>query len=558
MSNYPWYARIWYRWVRALKNAWARFDRRPRITEVTPGVFLGGRLTPDRIIYLREHNVRAMVSLQEETLDPFENLEVHLWLPSPDGRPPSDEQLRFGARFLRLQKAENRPVYVHCHGGVGRAPTLCAVYLILSGFDPKEALYHIRRRRPHVSMNALQLEAVHRFARNQENGLSAKLKKGALLLALWGGVVGLIKGQNASVRDFEIPVSRASSLFVNLDYGYERAENTTLTNNTQVGVTYHQFYESLPFAHSTDVLGTWSRVLGTHGYLKTYNSDVSVRVKKYAWRTRDVFGSVAFHGAYQKGNAQPASDLSVGVGFGRFINATSLRKAVRIEDFFLAEGVTTQRLPKEALLAVAYLIEREREYRETYGSETYKKFWYEEIEEVVQASGMLAQETLGAAGVLRMEEVLFQESIGDRFYGFDLTLGAKYDLTLPEKNAPRPKPSGDLNLRYALPIRWDTQVEEHLRINTPFGDSFGKAFSLTSTTTYLYEITNRVDFRADYLLTAERQHQNAKVTLSHVVVPSFLFYIENEVRLLATLRLVKTYQEPWSKEFSLALAFKAL
>lgn len=551
--------------MRALKDAWGKLDRRPRITEVTPGVFLGGRLTLERTTYLRERNVRAMVSLQEEVLDPMGNLEVHLWLPSRDGRAPSEEQLRFGARFLRAQKSENRPVYVHCHAGVGRAPTLCAVYLVLSGLDPKEALQHLRRRRPQVSMNAFQREAMCRFARKGGDDSShspfrllAKLKKGSFLLALWGGVTCLSEGQNASVRDFEVPVSRATSLFMNLDYGYERAEGTTLTNDAQVGITYHQFYESLPFAHSTNVLGTWSRVLGAQGYLKTYKSNVSARFKKYAWRTRDLFGSVAFHGTYQKGNDQPASDLSVGVGLGRFINATSLRKAVRIEDFFLAEGVIIRRLPKEALLSVAYLIEREREYREIHGSETYKKFWYEDIEEVVRTSGVLAQETLGAAGVLRMEEVLFQEPIGDRFYGFDLTLGAKYDLTLPEKGTPRPHPSGDVNLRYALPLRWDTQIEERFRLNTPFGSSFGKAFSLTSTTTYLYELTNRVDFRADYLLTAERRHQNADVNLSHVIAPSFLFYIENEIRLLATLRLVKTYREPWSKEFSLAFAFKAL
>ena len=225
----------------------------------------------------------------------------------------------------------------------------------------------------------------------------------------------------------------------------------------------------------------------------------------------------------------------------------------------MAEGVTTERLPKAAILALAYLIEREREYRETYGSDTYKKYWYDDIESVVRESGTLVKSTLGAAGILRMEEVLFQETVGDRFYGNDLTGGVKYDVQLADKGAVRPKPAGDVSFRYARPIRWDTQIEERIRFNTPFdADRFSKAFSLESTTTYLYEIANRVDFRADYLLTVARTDANADTTLAHVIAPSFLFYLENEIRLLATLRIVKTHQDPWSREFSLTFAFKAL
>jgi len=551
-----------YRIARLLKDIWAVFDRRPRITAIDDTLYLGGKLTRERLAYLRERGVRATVSLQEETLDPMDGLDVHLWLPSRDGHPPSFEQLRLGARFIAAQKSRNRPVYGHCHAGVGRAPTLCAAYLVLNGAEPDGALNRLRQLRPWLSMNTHQVEAVRRFAHlsssRETKKREAVFNNLCAALAIWLAGMSAARAQNVSVRDFEVPISRASSLFVHFNYGYERAEGTTLMNDAHLGVTYSQFYESLPFAYSTNVLGTWSRVLGSTGYLTAYKADANSRVKAYFWRTHDFFGSLTLHGAMQKSDDQPASDVSLGIGYGRFVNATSLRKAVRIDDFLVAEGVTKERLPKETMLALAYLIEREPEYRQTYGSDTYKKHWYDDIEHVVSESGLLTQGTLGAAGILRIEEVLFQESVGDRFYGFDLTVGAKLDLTLPDSDAPRPKPAGDVVFRYARPIRWDTQIEGRVRLNTPFDDRFRKTFSLETTTAYLYELTNRVDFRADYLLTVRKPDTGAETTLSHVIAPSFLFYLENEVRLLATLRLVKTPRDPWSQEFSLTFAFKAI
>ncbi|MBM3216192.1 hypothetical protein FJZ36_14905 [Candidatus Poribacteria bacterium] len=364
--------------------------------------------------------------------------------------------------------------------------------------------------------------------------------------------------QNVSVRDYRVPVSRAQSLYLDFDYGYEREDGSTLSNDALVGVTYDRFYESLPFAYSLDVLGAWSRTLGPKDYLYAYNSDAVGRVKKYVWKDRDLFGSVALHGAFQRTDDRPAYDTTVGIGWGRFINATSLRKAVRIDDFFVSEGVTTDRLPRQTMLRIASIIEREPEYRQRYGADTYKKYWYEDVEENVQRSGLLEGKSLGAAGVLRMEEVLFQENIADRYYGYDATLGIKYDLQTAKKGVKRSEPAADLSVRYARPIRWDTQVGERLRVNSPMkSGEFGRAFDFSSTTSYLYELTNRVDFRADYLLGIAKETADADLRFAHTLTPTFLFYIENEVRLLATVRVLKVAQDPWTHEYKLTLTYKA-
>jgi hypothetical protein len=143
-----------------MKDAWALLDRRPRITRLTGAVYLGGQLTDSRMEFLRHADVRAVVSLQEERLDPMDGWASHLWLPCPDGRPPTTGQLLLGAQFIEGQVRRGRKVYVHCHGGAGRAPTLCAAYLLRTGLSPHAALEAVHAARPQASMNRRQREAV--------------------------------------------------------------------------------------------------------------------------------------------------------------------------------------------------------------------------------------------------------------------------------------------------------------------------------------------------------------------------------------------------------------
>ena len=113
---------------------------------------------------------------------------------------------------------------------------------------------------------------------------------------------------------------------------------------------------------------------------------------------------------------RPSVDLTIGVGYGRSINATALAKAVRIEDFFLAEGLIFEQLPKETMIELGHIIERSSEYEDVNGTR-YENYWFEDMENAIGKSRILG-ESLGAIGILRMREVLFQERINDRFYGW--------------------------------------------------------------------------------------------------------------------------------------------
>lgn len=163
-NGYRWYSGAWYASVRSLKDVWSFLDRRPRLTRLNEQVYVGGSLTARRAELLRTEGVDAVVSLQGERLDEMTHLRAHLWLPSHDGRPPDARQLAVGVRFIRTQVANGRKVYIHCHAGVGRAPTLAAAYLVSTGVAPADAINDVRAVRPWIRMNARQRAAVYEMA----------------------------------------------------------------------------------------------------------------------------------------------------------------------------------------------------------------------------------------------------------------------------------------------------------------------------------------------------------------------------------------------------------
>jgi hypothetical protein len=385
------------------------------------------------------------------------------------------------------------------------------------------------------------------------HGRVASIRLAACAVAI---LAATCRAQTVSVRDYETPVSRARSLFADLRYSYERADTTTLANDGRLGLSYDLFYESLPFAYSVTAVGQWSRAWVADAFDSAYSLDGSARTKVYASRSHDVFASLSVAGSAAKGDDRPASDVTVAVGWGRFIDATALRKAVRIDTYFVDEGVTTERMPRDSMLRLAHIIESERVYRQEHGSATYAKYWLGAIEAEARRSGALTGEGVGAAGVFRVEEVLFRENIGDRFYGYDVAGGLRYDVTNADGLTPG-APRGDVTARYARPIQWSTQIDASLRVNTPLDANVGRLYEVAATVGYLYELTNRVDFLLDYGAGVLADTRGGPTVVTHAIRPSFLLYLEDELRLLATVRVLKPAGEPWRQELALTLNYKA-
>ena len=248
-----------------------------------------------------------------------------------------------------------------------------------------------------------------------------------------------------------------------LSFNYQTVGDSVVSQTGDLVVVYKQFYESLPFAYSVDLRGSTSfrKDPILNKLVGDAEANLLSRIKKYR---RDegsffMFGDTDLD--LSEDFDRPALKFTIGFGFGRFINATALRKAVRIEDFLLEEGIISERMQKETMIDLGHIVEKENEYRDLYGNR-YQNYWYEDMQNEVQKSGKVLG-SIGAIGVLRMQEVLERERINERFYGWDISAGVQLEAFTPFKSEPRDDPAFSLGVRYSRPISWSAQFQHRHR-----------------------------------------------------------------------------------------------
>jgi hypothetical protein len=150
--------------VRILRGAPIR-----QVSEIVPGLHLGGQHRQHGWPRLRARGVTAVVNLRVEWDDLALGLapERYLYLPTVDDAAPSLGHLRQGAEFIAEELERGGGVYVHCGSGIGRAATMVAAYLVSTGRSPEEAWAEIRRVRPFIRPSAVQIEQLEAFARGE-------------------------------------------------------------------------------------------------------------------------------------------------------------------------------------------------------------------------------------------------------------------------------------------------------------------------------------------------------------------------------------------------------
>jgi len=162
-------------WLRFLgggrrrRSPWNNVDAGGALTcgRLGQSLLLGGEIGPRDWDALSQAGVSVVVNMQQEQQDVFsadEKLDGYLWLPAPDGRAPSVEQLTQGVAFVQAAIRGGRRVFVHCKAGQGRAPLLCACYLIAQGASTMEAMKRVQQARPSTQLSPEQSARLREFA----------------------------------------------------------------------------------------------------------------------------------------------------------------------------------------------------------------------------------------------------------------------------------------------------------------------------------------------------------------------------------------------------------
>lgn len=331
--------------------------------------------------------------------------------------------------------------------------------------------------------------------------------------------------QNVKVEDYQVPVSRAKLLRMNGYWNWNQVGDSVTNNSAAAGLIYRQFYSSLPFAWFFD-----ADLSGGKNFSQYQHSiKITSSARKYIWDERDLFAFAGIELSHLDYYKQIASNLTIGAGYGRYIDATALAKAVRIEEHLLRENIITDYLPKVTMIKIANIIDRQSEYINIYG-ETYENFWLFDIENEIRASGMLIGNHVGAIGILRIRQVLFNinEKVNNRYFGYDINIGSKFVLSTYDKSK-----SGSPNLsisgRYSYPLGWRFQINGNFEIFTPMDSLFFKQINSNLGLDFIFELSNRINFVANYKLNTIKPYGQLNITINHIFSTSFLYYLENEI-----------------------------
>jgi len=127
---------------------------------VTSQLYVGPQFNRYGLQHLKKANVQAVVNLRKEYDDAEHGLllDEYCYLPTKDDDAPTIEQLKQGVGFIRQQQSAGKKVYVHCGGGIGRAPTMAAAYLISEGYSLEDAIIMIKKVRPFINITPSQME----------------------------------------------------------------------------------------------------------------------------------------------------------------------------------------------------------------------------------------------------------------------------------------------------------------------------------------------------------------------------------------------------------------
>jgi protein-tyrosine phosphatase len=126
---------------------------------------VGGKLcTGGEPVLAREHGVRAVVDLRDETCDDRRALAASgiafLHLPTPDLMPVSQAMLDDGVGWTLGAVGRGDRVLIHCEHGIGRSAMLAACVLVAGGAEPIEAVRSLKQARAVVSPSPRQLEGL--------------------------------------------------------------------------------------------------------------------------------------------------------------------------------------------------------------------------------------------------------------------------------------------------------------------------------------------------------------------------------------------------------------
>ena len=134
-------------------------------SKITANLYLGGQYNIRGLKKLKKMGITAIVNMRTSSIyaeAKYEGIK-YLHLPTIDQTPPALEDLIKGAAFIEEEINNNGKVYIHCHHGQGRGPSMAIAYLIKKGATFEDAFSLVKSVRTFIKPTPGQTNRLKEF-----------------------------------------------------------------------------------------------------------------------------------------------------------------------------------------------------------------------------------------------------------------------------------------------------------------------------------------------------------------------------------------------------------
>jgi len=226
----------------------------------------------------------------------------------------------------------------------------------------------------------------------------------------------------------------------------------------------------------------------------------------------------------QKDQEDPFTKATAGIGYGRVVNVTPMAYAIRIMQKLREEGFLKADPSNDIYQQVAVIVDKESEYKSKYGFDDYKQYWLQDIQKVIETSGMV-QGDFNARAVVQTYDVLENERVSTRKNGWLVRAGV--GAVLSNYDGSDGKPAVEVGAEYHRPINNKTQFSNEAIATATLDDddngyNFNNAMSLT------YELSDMIDWENKWTLAYATSDNTDDVT-TNTLSSAFYYSLTNQL-----------------------------
>jgi len=329
------------------------------------------------------------------------------------------------------------------------------------------------------------------------------MKKQILALSVAAIFSGISVAQaEVTLFDYQEATSNYEEAYINGSFNASKDRDDAQTQyNFTVDTTYDRTISTpnRDLNFGGDIKGTVSRSGAEDAdSVDSYTASASV--------TADNYFQPNSNGAFWYGEANVenrddydniASEATVGLGYGRTVNATPMAKVIRLMDELASRGLLNSRPSKAAHQELAKIVDRENEYYARYRNMQDNEAelrWIGDMEKVLRESGALKKGN--ASGIaLTMRQVMLEDGFLTRRIGWKVRGGVGYVFSTPYDNdGSDSNPKLDLGAEYHMPLSKYTQFSNEAKFTTVLDDGDDN-YIFNNTMAYGYEIDDYLTWR---------------------------------------------------------------